>query len=100
VVVGSGLFEQEEIHACCHAGELSTNKVVCSKDRGGFFPLTAHAHSPTHWIRFEKCANTHLEKYANTHLIKKCVCTLLKANPIGGRVRAYALKGKINFTYI
>jgi len=23
-----------------------------------------------------------------------CVCALLKANPIGGRVRAYALKGK------
>jgi len=25
---------------------------------------------------------------------EKCVCTLLKANPMGGRVRAYALKGK------
>jgi len=24
------------------------------------------------------------------------VCTLLKANPIGGRVRVYVLKGKIN----
>ena len=25
-------------------------------------------------------------------------CTLFNANPIGGRVRAYALKGEINFT--
>ena len=27
-----------------------------------------------------------------------CVCTLLKANPMGRRVRAHALKGKENFT--
>jgi hypothetical protein len=26
-----------------------------------------------------------------------CVCTLLKANIMGGRVRAHALKDKINF---
>ena len=29
-----------------------------------------------------------------------CVCTLLKANPMVRRVRAYALKGKENFTGI
>ena len=27
-----------------------------------------------------------------------CVCTLLTTNPMGGRVRAHAPKGKINFT--
>jgi hypothetical protein len=27
-----------------------------------------------------------------------CVCTLFKANPMGERVRAHVLKGKINFT--
>jgi len=27
------------------------------------------------------------------------VCTLLKANPMGERVRSRALKGKINFTH-
>jgi hypothetical protein len=33
----------------------------------------------------------HFEKYVNTYL---------KANLIGGRVRAHALKGKINFTVL
>jgi len=37
---------------------------------------------------------THISKQFR---IEMCVCTLLKANIMGGRVRAHALKDKINF---
>jgi len=30
--------------------------------------------------------------------VEMCVCTLLKANPIGRKVRAYVFEGKENFT--
>jgi len=36
---------------------------------------------------------THISKQ---FCIEMCVCTLLKVNPMDRRVRAYALKGKIN----
>jgi len=42
-----------------------------------------------------RSVQTHISKQFR---IEMCVCTFLKANPMGGRVRAYALKGKINFT--
>jgi len=42
-----------------------------------------------------RSVQTHISKQ---FCIEMCVYTLLKANPMGRRVRAYALKGKINFT--
>jgi len=42
-----------------------------------------------------RSVQTHISKQFR---IEMCVCTLLKANPMGEKVRAHALKGKINFT--
>jgi hypothetical protein len=62
---------------------------------GSLLPLRAHALTlPT--IRFAlRSMQTHISKQFR---IEMRVCTLLKANLIGGRVRADALKDKINFT--
>ena len=62
-----------------------------------FFPLRAHALILL-LIGFTLTSvQTHISKQFR---IEMCVCTILKTNPIGERVRAYALKGKINFTSI
>jgi len=42
-----------------------------------------------------RSVQTHISKQFH---IEMCVCTLLKANPMNERVRAYDLRGKINFT--
>jgi hypothetical protein len=60
----------------------------------GFFFICPR--SPIYWIHFDKCA-THISKQFR---IEMCVCTLLKANPMGERVRAYALKDQINLPQI
>ena len=74
-----------------------TAQTVRRRGKGGFFPLKRRAHALTLLsIRFTlKSVQTHISKQFR---IEMCVYTLIKANPMSGRVRAHALKGKINFT--
>jgi hypothetical protein len=61
---------------------------------GGFFPLRVYALTLL-LIGFAlRSVQTHILKQFR---IEMCVCTLLEANTMGGRLRAYALKGKINY---
>ena len=74
--------------------QTEPNKLIVSGR--GFFALKGICpHSLTHWIRL-RSVQTHISKQIR---IEMCVCTLLKANPMGRRVRAHALKGKENFTH-
>ena len=59
-----------------------------------FLPLRAYALTLPPIGFALRSVQTHISKQFR---IEMCVCTLLKANPMGGRVRAHALKGKINF---
>jgi len=60
-----------------------------------FFPLKAYALTLPP-IRFAlRSVQTHISKQIR---IEMRVCTLFKANPMGRRVGAHALKGKENFT--
>ena len=60
-----------------------------------FLPLRAYALTLPPIGFALKSVQTHISKQIR---IEMCVCTVLKANPMGRRVRAHALKGKENFT--
>jgi len=65
--------------------------------RGGFFALKVYALTLPPIGFALRSVQTHISKQFR---IDMCVYTLLKANLMGGRVRAYALKDKINFTVL
>jgi len=60
--------------------------------------VSAEIHQELCWEKgfVLRSVQTHISKQFR---IEICVCTLLKANPMGGRVMAYVLKGKINFFF-
>jgi len=60
-----------------------------------FLPLRAYALTLPPIGFALRSVQTHISKQFH---IEMCVCTLLKANSMGERVRVYALRGKINFT--
>ena len=82
---GRSLKQDKFIHA--HRSYMPRLRAVLTQTLVYICP-----HSPIHWICFEKCANTHLKTVSHWDV---CLHTL-RTNPMGRRVRAYALKGKIN----